>query len=103
MQRVPQVIERRFAGRTIAHGSDTWPELGRCTPDTILILFEGVRYVHGPAMARSQPVYLTSKPDLLALNEREAHERGRTSDQMLKQNSTMWPLSIGGPLPSTVG
>jgi hypothetical protein len=48
LQRPAQIIERRFAGRTVADGPDTWPELGRCTPNTVLILFEDVWYVHRP-------------------------------------------------------
>jgi hypothetical protein len=55
-QRLTQVIERRFRGFAVAHGSDTCPELGRCAPDTVLILFEGVRYVHGPNPAAHRPL-----------------------------------------------
>jgi hypothetical protein len=43
LERIAQIIERCFACLTIADGPNTWPELGGCTPNTVLILFDGVR------------------------------------------------------------
>jgi len=51
LERIAQIIERCFACLTVADGPNTWPELGRCTPNTVLILFDGVRYV--PVLART--------------------------------------------------
>lgn len=70
LQRLAQIIERRFACLTVPHGPDTWPELGRCTPNTVLILFERVWYVHGPRPDAHRYCLLVMVRRLTSVNSR---------------------------------
>jgi hypothetical protein len=84
-QSFSQVSDRSLLGGAVAHGTDTGPQLGGRTPDTVFILFAAAAVV--AEIRPSQRTGRTSR-GLAVLS------RGRTAPRALAR---AWPVEAGRP------
>ncbi len=52
-QRATQILDRLFGAGAISHRTDTGPELSGRTPNTVFVLFDGVRHMNNAAHTAS--------------------------------------------------